>query len=191
MAEQTARTGKHHNASEDIPDPEPDRVERGTRPANRLRWMAPAALLLAVIAVGLAVAALMRPTTEPPVTAAAGGMSADDAQAQVCAAFDTVRKAVSVQTNTDLGPDPVARAAVAGNARLATVGGGSYLLSRLDPATPTELADAVRSFARVLQDVGMSQLVGTPNTDPALTTLMGEAQAASPKIAGICGLAAG
>ena len=75
-----------------------------------------------------------------------------------------VRKAVSVQTNIDLGPDVVAKEAVAANARLATLGGSQYLLSRLDPATPADLADAVRSFANNLQDVAMDQLVGVPLT---------------------------
>jgi hypothetical protein len=32
---------------------------------------------------------------------------------------------VQIQTNADLGPDPVARRAVAGNARLAIFGGGA------------------------------------------------------------------
>ena len=99
----------------------------------------------------------------------------DDAKAGVCGAFDMVRKAVSMQTNADLGPDPVAREAVAANARLATLGGGEYLLSRLDPATPPELADAVRSFANNLQDIGMNQLVGVPNTDPTIASRLREA----------------
>jgi hypothetical protein len=97
-----------------------------------------------------------------------------------------VRKAVSLQTNADLGPDPVAKEAVAANARLATLGGGEYLLSRLDPATPPELPGAVRSFANNLQDIGMNQLVGVPNTDPALAARLSEAQKASTQIAELC-----
>jgi hypothetical protein len=110
----------------------------------------------------------------------------DDAKAGVCAAFDMVRKAVSTQTNIDLGPDPVAREAVAANARLATLGGGAYLLSRLNPATPRELLDAVRSFANNLQDIGLNQLVGASNTDPTVAALLNEAQSASRQIADMC-----
>lgn len=91
-----------------------------------------------------------------------------------------------MQTNIDMGPDPVAREAVAANARLATLGGGEYLLSRLDPATPPELANAVRSFANNLQDVGLNQLVGMPNTDPTVAALLNEAQAASTQITDMC-----
>ena len=102
------------------------------------RWAAPVALLIAVVAVALAIWALMSASSKAPAAALAG-----DAKMRVCAAFDTVSKAVTLQTNADLGPDPVALEAVAGNARLALVG-GEYLLSRLDSSTPPELADAVR-----------------------------------------------
>jgi hypothetical protein len=146
------------------------------------RWVGPAALVIAVVAIGLAIWALVRTPGEPAVNAQQSG----DAKARVCVAFDTVRKAVSVQTNADRGPDPVAKEAVAANARLATLGGGEYLLSRLDPTTAPELADAVRSFANKLQDIGMNQLAGVPNTDPALAARLSEAQAGSQQIADMC-----
>ena len=88
------------------------------------RWVAPAALLIAEIAIGVAIWALVR----TPGEAAVSAQQSDDAKARVCVAFDMVRKAVSVRTNADLGPDPVAKEAVAANARLATLGGGEYLL---------------------------------------------------------------
>ena len=155
-----------------------------SRPASptQSRWVATAALVMAVIAVGVAIWALVRSPGEPAVNA----RQPDDAKAGVCGAFDVVRKAVSMQTNTDLGPDRVAREAVAANARLATLGGGEFLLSRLDPATPPELADAVRSFANNLQDIGMNQLVGVPNTDPTMAARLTEARASSQRIAGMC-----
>jgi hypothetical protein len=171
-----------------MPDEKPsaqaDRDVTSSHAAMRTpsRWVGPAALAIAVIAVGLAIWALVRTPGEPAVNA----QQPDDAKAHVCVAFDTVHKAVSVQTNADLGPDPVAKEAVAANARLATLGGGEYLLSRLDPATPAELADVVRSFANNLQDIGMKQLVGVPNTDPTLAAQLSEAQAASQQIADMC-----
>ncbi len=92
-----------------------------------------------------------------------------DAKTQVCDAFNTVRNAVSLQTNADLGKDRVAKQAVAANARLATLGGGQFLLSRLTDAVPTDLADAVRSFANDLEYIGMGQLAGAAADDPAQT----------------------
>ena len=59
-----------------------------------------------------------------------------------------------LQTHADLGPEPVALAAVAGNARLALFGGGQYLLNSLDSATPPELADAVRSSPTICRTSG-------------------------------------
>jgi hypothetical protein len=156
---------------------------------TRSRWVAPAALVIAVIAVGIAIWAVVRSPGEParsPGEPAVNAQQSGDAKGRVCAAFDMVRNAVSIQTNSDLGPDPVAREAVAANARLATLGGGEYLLSRLDPATPPELADAVRSFANKLQEIGMNQLIGVPNTDPTVAALLNEAQAASQKITDLC-----
>jgi len=175
------------------PDAEADRGMTSFQPAaqSSSRWMGPAALVVAVIAIAVGVWALVRSPAEPAVNSQqsqqpGSAQTSDDAKGRVCAAFDIVRKAVSIQTNVDLGPDPVAREAVAANARLATLGGGDYLLSRLDPATPPELADAVRKFANNLQDIGMSQLVGVLNTDPALGAKLSEAQGASEQIAGMC-----
>lgn len=82
--------------------------------------------------------------------------------------------------------EALASAAVAANARLATLGGGEYLLSRLDPATPADLADAVRTFANDIQDIGMNQLVGIPNADPRVTALLGTAQGASERTTQMC-----
>jgi hypothetical protein len=81
----------------------------------------------------------------------------------------------------DLGPDP--QEAVAGNARLALVGGGQYLLSRLDSATPPELADPVRSFANDLQDIGMHALTGAVLTDPDQASRLSHADITRKQIA--------
>ena len=91
-----------------------------------------------------------------------GEDSPEEAGARICGAFDTVRNAVSLQTNADLGADPVAVQAVAANARLATLGGGQYLLTQLSDATPSELSESVRSFANTLQNIGIGQLAGSP-----------------------------
>jgi hypothetical protein len=146
------------------------------------RWAAPAALLIAVIAVGLAVWALVSASAKAPAAAEQPG----DSKARVCAASDTVSEAVALQTHADLGPDPVAKASVAGNARLALIGGGQYLLNRLDSATPRELADAVRSFANNLQDIGMNQLAQVASDDPAQAARLGEVESVRKRIADLC-----
>ncbi|HEX2283214.1 MAG TPA: hypothetical protein VHI10_00075 [Mycobacterium sp.] len=90
---------------------------------------------------------------------------AADAKARVRAAYDTVTKAVSLQTHADGGDDPVAVTAVAANARLSMSAGAAYLLSRLDPATPPPLAAAVRAFAELLEDIAMNSLAGVAGSN--------------------------
>ncbi len=146
------------------------------------RWLAPAALLVAVVAVVLAIWAL----TSSSSGGSAAGTLPGDPEVRVCTAFDTVSKAVTDQTHTDLGPDPVAQAAVAGNARLALIGGGQYLLSRLDSATPSELADPVRSFANDLQDIGIHALAGVSNSDNEQAARLTQADLTRKQIVDLC-----
>jgi len=149
---------------------------------TKLGWIAPVALVIAVIAVVLAAVGLVRSSSSGD----ASGVSAEQAKTEVCGAFDMVRNAVSLQTNANLGKDRVATQAVAANARLATLGGGQFLLSRLNDAVPTELADEVRSFANNLQYIGMGQLAGAPAEDPAQTARLNDAQASAERIAELC-----
>jgi hypothetical protein len=104
----------------------------------------------------------------------------------VCTAFDTVSKAVQLQTHTDLGTDQVAMTAVAANARLALLGGGQFLLTRLDPAAAPELSSAVTTFAQALQDIGMNALIGIPNSDPTQAARLAEGEASRQQIADLC-----
>ena len=146
------------------------------------RWVALLSLIVALTAVGVAAWALVMAwpqdaETEQPTA---------ESKVKVCAAFDTVSRAVQLQTHADLGPDPIAQTAVAGNARLALIGGGEYLLSRLDGQTPPELADAVRSFANNLDDIGMNALAGTTNEDPQQAARLTAGEAGRKKIADLC-----
>ena len=149
-------------------------------PQGMSRWLPPAALVIAVVAAALAIWALVGSST------GSGNALAGDPKTRVCAAFDTVNKAVPLQTHTDLGPDPVAQSAVAGNARLALFGGGQYLLNSLDSATPSDLADPVRKFGNSLQDVAMHALAGEVNSDAAQAARLTEADATRQQIVELC-----
>ncbi|MGD9621837.1 MAG: hypothetical protein AB7G47_18380 [Mycolicibacterium sp.] len=151
-------------------------------PETKPGWIAPAALVVAVVSVALAVWALVRSPSSDD-----SKLTADEAKAQVCQAFDMVRKAVSLQTNANLGPDRIAIEAVAANARLATLGGGQFLLARLDEGpVPADLDDAVRSFANQLEYIGMGQLAGAAGDDPGQTTRMTEAQVSAERALELC-----
>lgn len=149
-----------------------------------------------IVAVGALAVAIWALLSTPPAgetassagdDASAGGEgSSGEAGARVCGAFDTVRNAVSLQTNADLGADPVAVQAVAANARLATLGGGQYLLTQLSDETPSDLAESVRSFANTLQDIGIGQLAGSPANDPAQVQRLNAAQDDAARISELC-----
>ncbi|MDT5093355.1 MAG: hypothetical protein QOH60_2718 [Mycobacterium sp.] len=146
-----------------------------------------AAIAMAIAAVGVALAAwsLLRPTSNtagPPAT----DKQIADAKARACAASDTVRAAVSLQTHADLGGDPATKLAVAANARLSMAAGGSYLLGRLDAATPVPLSTEIRLFADDLQDISIHTLAGISNDEPAQAARLRDGQAAAERIAALC-----
>jgi hypothetical protein len=152
-----------------------------------------------LVALGLATWTLLRPThSAAPAATSTAALPADvdyteaqrtDARANICKAFNTVRAGVTQNTNLQApgGPEDVTGAmAAAANARLSLVEGGQYLLARLEPATLPELADAIRSFANQLMDIGAAAIGGARNTDPEQATRLTDADAASKTIDGLC-----
>jgi hypothetical protein len=136
----------------------PQKVERNRSP------LAPIALVVAVIAVGVAVWALL---SVPKPTATVEHQLSGDPKARVCNAGQLVATAVQLQTNANVGEEPAAVEAVAGNARLSMLGGGEYLLSQISGDTPEDVADVARLFGSTLQVIGMNALAGVDNADPA------------------------
>lgn len=150
-------------------------------------WIAPAALVVAIVAVALAAWALLsKSSPEAPIGAAAENSQGGDPKKSVCDTFRVVTSAVSIQTHNDLGPDPIPQAAVAGNARLALLGGGQYLLTSLQSDTPEDLSNSVRSFANTLQSVGMNALAGVPNSNGEQAARLASAEQDRKKIADMC-----
>ncbi|TPG34677.1 hypothetical protein [Mycolicibacterium hodleri] len=171
-AEVSPSPSREHSAVSRVPQ----KVTVGRSP------VAIAALAIAVIAAGLAAWALLKGTPETTATNQLTG----DSKTRVCNVFATVSNAVSIQTHADLGPDPVAEKAVAGNARLALVGGGEYLLNSVDSGTPRELADPVRKFAYNLQDIGLNALAEVPYSDPIQAARLRDGEASRLQIADLC-----
>lgn len=139
-------------------------------------------LIVALTAIGVASWAMVMawPQKEEAVAPTA------EAKQKVCAAFDTVSKAVQLQTHADLGTDPVAETAVAANARLSLIGGGQYLSSRLDEETPPDLAEAVRLFANNLAEIGVNALAGVSNEDPQQAARLTAGEDGRAKVADLC-----
>ncbi|MCH9667111.1 MAG: hypothetical protein K0U76_12265 [Actinomycetia bacterium] len=112
-----------------------------------------------------------------------------EAKTAICAAFETVSLGVARNTNLEPpgGPgDIVGALAVAANARVALYDGGHYLLARLDPATPADLAREIRTFGNQLMDIGAAATAGVPNTDPVQAGRLTDAETTSTAITGLC-----
>ena len=139
-------------------------------------------LIVALAAIGVAAWAIVMAWPQKEATP----QPTAESKQKVCAAFDTVSKAVQLQTHADLGPDPVAQTAVAANARLSLIGGGEYLLSRLDDQTPPDLAEAVRLFANNLDEIGMNALAGATNDDPQQAARLTAGEDGRNKVANLC-----
>lgn len=151
------------------------------------------ALVVALAAIGVAVWALVK---EPPSASESAqpasvftGVTTDDPKGSVCAAFNLVRNGVQLNTNLQPagGPGDVTGAlAVGANARVSLFDGGQYLLARLQPDTPTELADAVRKFGNELMDIGARSIAGIPNSDPDQAARLKEADTSNATITNLC-----
>ena len=155
----------------------------------RFSTLSVAALVVALVAAGLAAWALFKGPSAPESGQVYTGSSTDDPKGAICDAFGVVRNGVQINTNLQPpgGPEDVTGAmAVAANARLALYDGGQYLLARLQPDTPQELADAVRRFANNLMDIGARSTSGIPNTEAAQAARLKEADEANKKITELC-----
>lgn len=175
-----------------LPDDSESPAPPPTVPPQWSRWVAPAALACALIAVVLSAWALLGRANEnitvdarpepPPAT----DQQIADAEARACAAFNSVRGAVVQQTNADADGDRASVEAAAANARLALAAGGTYLRAHLDPVTPPPLALAIGSFAEQLEDIAINQLAGVANDDPAQAARLADADTSMTQLADIC-----
>ena len=147
------------------------------------------ALIVALIAVGLAVWGLVKTPAQSQSEQVFTGTRTDDPKGAICDAFNVVRNGVQINTNLQPpgGPDDVTGSmAVAANARVSLYDGGQYLLARLQPDTPTDLADAVRKFANNLMDIGAAATAGAQDADPEQAARLRTADADNTKIAQMC-----
>lgn len=124
------------------------------------QWPTYAALAIAVIAAVLAALAYFHPAHNRASVPQQGG----DAKANVCSAYAAAHKAVVINTHLQSSNpnDATAQLSVATNARLALIGGGTYLRERLaaNTAAPADLANAANSLANTIEQLGINYLIG-------------------------------
>ncbi|CRZ16657.1 hypothetical protein [Mycolicibacterium neworleansense] len=146
------------------------------------------ALVAALAAAGVAITALL----DKPEALNSGSAptptseQVSAARTRTCDNFKKVASGVGIQTHTQPEDNPTSGQAVAANARLSMLGGGTYLLDNIDPAAPGDLNDAVKAFAGTLQTVAVNALAGIGNDAPDQAGLLQKAQSETERIEALC-----
>jgi hypothetical protein len=125
-----------------------------------------------LLALGVAIVGWFRPVpAKPPPPPRYSDQQVTDARARVCAAHKKVHHAVGL-TSGRSSDDPTMHLAIATSGRQALEVGGNYLLTTLanEPATPPDLAAAVRKLANTFQELAVDYLaeVSDSELDPLL-----------------------
>jgi hypothetical protein len=149
------------------PSPAPvveDSSSSASRASRFSRWGTAAALLLAVIATGVAVAGWFYPHKSASSAPTYTDQQTKDAKKHICETFMVVDRAV-VRNSRLKNPDnggPIGALSVATAARLAFYSGGSFLRDRVsqEPATPPDLAKSVNGMASNLEELSIGYLAG-------------------------------
>jgi hypothetical protein len=122
-------------------------------------WFVFATLAIALVALVLAGLAYFRPAHS---SGTGIPQQSGDAKANVCAAYHAAHNAVVINTHLQSPnpQDPTAELSVATSARLALIGGGTYLKEMLaaNSAAPTDLANAVNAVANTTEQLGINYL---------------------------------
>jgi hypothetical protein len=140
-----------------------------------------------LVTLGVAIVGWFRPVpAKPPPAATYSNQQVADAKAKVCAAYEKVHLAVLANTGRSGGSDPTATLAVAANARLALYDGGEYLVKTLtqEPATPADLAGAIRALASAYQELAVDYMAEA--TDPEINSSFQAVETTGSKVSGMC-----
>ena len=155
------------------------------RPA---RWPTFTALAIALIALAVGIVGWFRPAphnNQPPSKPTYTAQQTADAKAKVCAAFAKLDRAGGVNNALPRGSDPVVAAV---NSRQIFDVFSRYLSATLaeEPATPADLATAVRKQASTLEEVVILDQEGFSNSDPELKPVVDANSASADTIRQLC-----
>jgi hypothetical protein len=155
------------------------------RPA---RWPAFTALAIAFIALAVGLTAWLRPAprnNQPPPKPTYTDQQTADAKAKVCAAYEKLDRAVGVLNALPKSSDTLVTAM---NTRQVFDVFSRYLLATLadEPATPADLAAAVRKDASSLEEAVIDYQDGFSNSDPEMRSVVDANTAAANTIRQLC-----
>ncbi|MGE2713146.1 hypothetical protein ACQI4L_03715 [Mycolicibacterium litorale] len=163
------------------PGPQPYGAAR-----SRSTALAVVACLIAVAALALAGWTWWQARTAPTYDPADQTAAKDTA----CRAYAQVRTGVATNTHLESpggDQDVTGVLAVAANARVSLMGGGQYVLASVEPATPPELAQAMRQFGMKLMQFGAAATAGAPDDDPGQESLKRDLDGLNATLDGLCG----
>lgn len=139
---------------------------------------------------GVAIVGWFRPlpTNKPPAAPTYTEQQAAEAKVKVCGAFEKVAHALDIAAARTGGNDPISILAVATSARQVFDVGSGYLVTKLaeEPATPPDLAKAVRKLANSYQELTVDYLDGLTNSDTDLQPSLRAGDEAASTINGLC-----
>jgi hypothetical protein len=152
------------------------------------RWPTFAALAIALIALAVGLAAWFRstrPDNQAPPKPTYTQQQSADAKTKVCAAFEQVDHALSVANALPGGSDTLVTAL---NIRQVFDVGSRHLFATLaeEPATPPDLATAVRNQASTLEEAVIDYQNGFSNSDPQMRSVVDANAVATKSIRQLC-----
>jgi hypothetical protein len=155
------------------------------------RWPAFTALAIALLGLAVGFIGWFRPAPhndQPPPKPAYTEQQTADAKAHMCTAFEKVENALHLADARNGSNDPTALLALAEGAWQAFDTGSRYLLTTLteEPATPPELATAVRNQSNAFQELLINYLDGLHNSDPDMQPAVKASDEATLTIQRLC-----
>jgi hypothetical protein len=162
-------------------------------PPRSQRWQILTLAAIALAALALAIGSWFRPvngvkTPSAPSAPAYTDQQVADAKAVMCAAFGQVDRALQLAYARNGGSDPNAQLAVATSTQLVLDAGSRYLSTTLtnEPATPSDLATAVRKQSDAYQTALIGFLNGIRFSDPAQQPTVSASDEATLTIRRLC-----
>lgn len=152
------------------------------------RWLVLTALAIALISLTLGIVGWFRPDPhhdQPPPKPSYTDQQTADAKARVCDAFGKLDRASGVLNALPHGSDPLVAAI---NTRQVFDVFSRYLSATLseEPATPADLATAVRKHASSLEEAVIDYQDGFTNSDPEMQPLVDANTATTTTIRQLC-----
>ncbi|WP_155770439.1 hypothetical protein [Mycobacterium asiaticum] len=162
-----------------------------TPPATRRqpsRWLGLVSLGIALLAIGVALGAWLRPLpkNEPPPAPTYTSQQVADAKVKVCAAYAKVNRAVLANTGRTGNTDEATLLGLAANARIALFDSGEYL-SRIvaeEPGISSDLAVAARTLAKAYEELALDYMAEAD--DSHIESSRNAVNAAGSKVEEIC-----